>query len=89
MKDILPDESWRWQRLEMEFRRVVAGYGYAEVRTPLIEATELFVREIGADTDVVEKEMYSFERHGDALTVRPDGTAGVARAYVQHTVRAR
>ena len=88
MKDILPEQAWRWQRLEQEFRRVVELRGFGEVRTPLIEPTELFVREIGADTDVVEKEMYSFDRHGDALTVRPEGTAGAARAYVQHSVHA-
>lgn len=89
MKDILPAESWRWQRLETQFRRVAELHGFREVRTPLLEPTELFVREIGSDTDVVEKEMYSFERHGDALTVRPEGTAGAARAYVQHAVNAR
>lgn len=89
MKDILPEQIRLWHRLEQEFRRVVKLYGYGEVRTPLIEATELFVRQIGAETDMVEKEMYSFERHGDALTVRPEGTAGAARAYVQHSVHAR
>lgn len=89
MKDILPEQIRLWHRLEREFRETVELYGYAEVRTPLIEATSLFVRQIGEDTDVVEKEMYSFERHGDALTVRPEGTAGAARAYVQHSVYAR
>jgi histidyl-tRNA synthetase len=88
MKDILPAQAWRWQRLEQEFRDVAELRGFAEIRTPLIEPTELFVRQIGADTDVVEKEMYSFDRHGDALTVRPEGTAGAARAYVQHSVQA-
>ncbi len=88
MKDILPDQSARWQRLEQTFRDIVSRYGYGEVRTPLLEATELFVREIGEDTDVVAKEMYSFERHDDKLTVRPEGTAGAARAYVQHNVQA-
>ncbi len=88
MKDILPAEAVRWQRLEASYRAIVARYGYGEVRTPLLEATELFVREIGADTDVVAKEMYSFERHEDRLTVRPEGTAGCARAYVQHNVAA-
>lgn len=84
MNDILPDEIRRWQRVESAFRRVAELYGYEEVRTPLIEDTSLFVRQIGETTDVVEKEMYSFERHGDRLTVRPEGTAGAARAFVEH-----
>ena len=89
MKDILPAEVTRWQRLEQQFRDIVERYGFGEVRTPLLEATELFVKEIGEGTDVVDKEMYSFERHGDHLTVRPEGTAGATRAYVQHSVAAR
>lgn len=84
MNDILPDEIRKWHRVESTFRRVSELYGYEEVRTPLIEETTLFVRQIGETTDVVEKEMYSFERHGDRLTVRPEGTAGAARAYVEH-----
>jgi len=86
MKDILPEQTVRWQWLEQQFRRIVERYGYFEVRTPLLEATELFEREIGETTDVVEKEMYSFERHDDRLTVRPEGTAGAARAFVQGKV---
>jgi len=89
MKDILPEQVVLWQRVEHEFRTVAERYGFREVRTPLIEHTELFVRQIGEGTDVVEKEMYSFERHSDRLTVRPEGTASAARAYVQHTVYAR
>lgn len=89
MNDILPEEVVRWQQLERAFRLHAELHGYAEVRTPLVEPTELFRREIGEATDVVEKEMYSFERHGDHLTVRPEGTAGAARAYVEHTVHAR
>ncbi len=89
MKDILPAEAPHWQRLERIFRETVELYGFREVRTPIIEHTELFVRQVGEDTDIVEKEMYGFERHGDGLTVRPEGTAGVARAYVQHRVSAR
>jgi len=84
MNDILPSEVRRWQRLEAAFRRHAELHGYAEVRTPLLEHTALFTRQIGETTDVVEKEMYSFERHGDALTVRPEGTASAARAYVEH-----
>ncbi len=84
MNDILPDEVQRWQRLEAAFRRRAELHGYAEVRTPIIEHTALFRRQVGETTDIVEKEMYSFERHGDDLTVRPEGTAGAARAYVEH-----
>lgn len=89
MNDILPDEAARWQKLESAFRMHVSRYGYDEVRTPIIEHTALFSRQMGETTDVVEKEMYSFERHENALTVRPEGTAGAARAYVEHHVHAR
>lgn len=89
MNDILPDEMVRWHRLEAAFRRHAELHGYAEVRTPLLEHTALFSRSIGETTDVVEKEMYSFERHGDALTVRPEGTASAARAYVEHQMHAK
>jgi histidyl-tRNA synthetase len=89
MNDILPDEAARWQKLESAFRTHVSRYGYDEVRTPIIEHTALFSRQMGETTDVVEKEMYSFERHENALTVRPEGTAGAARAYVEHHVHAR
>jgi histidyl-tRNA synthetase len=89
MNDILPDEMVRWHRLEAVFRRHAELHGYAEVRTPLLEHTSLFTRSIGETTDVVEKEMYSFERHGDALTVRPEGTASAARAYVEHQMHAK
>jgi histidyl-tRNA synthetase len=89
MNDILPGEVERWRRVEAVFCRMAELHGYAEVRTPLIEHTELFAREIGEGTDVVEKEMYSFSRHGDELTVRPEGTAGVARAYVEHSIHGK
>jgi histidyl-tRNA synthetase len=89
MNDILPDEAARWQRLESAFRSHVSHYGYDEVRTPLLEQTALFTRQMGETTDVVEREMYSFVRHNDALTVRPEGTAGAARAYVEHHVHTR
>ena len=84
MNDILPDEIGRWQHLETVFRRTVELYGFGEVRTPIVEPTELFIRSIGEATDVVEKEMYSFERHRDSLTLRPEGTAGAARAFMEH-----
>lgn len=85
MNDILPEQVPRWHRLEARFREVVERYGYGEVRPPLVEPTALFVRSIGDATDIVEKEMYSFEDRGDkSLTLRPEGTAGCARAYLQH-----
>ncbi len=86
MNDILPDEARAWHHVESVFRRKAELYGYGEVRTPLIEDTSLFSRQMGETSDVVEKEMYSFERHDDRLTVRPEGTAGAARAYVEHNV---
>jgi histidyl-tRNA synthetase len=89
MNDILPDEVVRWHDLESAFRHHAELHGYAEMRTPLLEHTSLFQRQIGETTDVVEKEMYSFERHGEALTVRPEGTAGAARAYVEHQIAAK
>lgn len=89
MNDVLPDEIGRWQRLERVFRSTVELCGFREVRTPIVEPTELFVRSIGEATDVVEKEMYSFERHRDALTLRPEGTAGAARAFIEHKIANR
>ena len=89
MNDILPDEVQRWQHAEAVFREIVARHGFAEVRTPIVESTALFVRSIGENTDVVDKEMYTFERHQDSLTLRPEGTAGVVRAYVERAVHAK
>jgi histidyl-tRNA synthetase len=86
MNDVLPDEIGRWHRLENAFRTQVELYRYEEVRPPLVEATALFARQIGEVSDIVEKEMYSFTHHGEELTLRPEGTAGVARAYVEHHV---
>lgn len=85
MNDILPEESWLWQHLELVIRRALDSYGYREIRMPVVEETALFARAIGAVTDIVEKEMYSFpDRHGDSLTLRPEGTAGCVRAVNQH-----
>jgi len=85
MHDLLPGESARWQHAESIVREVMLGYGYAELRTPLIESTELFSRGIGEATDIVEKEMYTFEsRSGDGLTLRPENTAGCVRSALQH-----
>jgi histidyl-tRNA synthetase len=89
MNDILPAEAVRWHRLEDAFRRHAELHGFAEVRTPLIEHSTLYRRQVGETTDIVEKEMYSFERHGDDLTVRPEGTAGAARAYVEHQIASK
>jgi histidyl-tRNA synthetase len=86
MNDILPAEARSWHRVEAAFRHVAELFGYGEVRTPLIEDTALFAKQIGETSDVVEKEMYSFRRHDDELTVRPEGTAGAARAYVEHSL---
>ncbi|MGD2136853.1 MAG: histidine--tRNA ligase [Gammaproteobacteria bacterium] len=85
MNDILPGETSAWQHLEDTVRAVVHAYGYQEIRLPLLEKTELFSRSIGEVTDIVEKEMYTFEdRNGDSLTLRPEGTAGCVRACIQH-----
>ena len=84
MSDILPDETPCWQFLEQTVAKVLAGYGYGEIRLPLVEKTALFKRSIGEVTDIVEKEMYTFDdRNGDSMTLRPEGTAGCVRAGIQ------
>ena len=84
MNDILPDETPSWQFLERTVAELLTSYGYGEIRLPLVEHTELFRRSIGEVTDIVEKEMYSFEdRNGESLTLRPEGTAGCVRAAIQ------
>lgn len=83
--DILPAEAVRWRQAESIIRRVLQGYGYREIRLPVLERTELFCRSIGEVTDIVEKEMYTFEdRNGDSVTLRPEGTAGCVRAGVEN-----
>lgn len=89
MNDILPDEVRRWQALESAFRRTAELHGYSEIRTPLLEPTELFVRSVGETTDIVQKEMFTLDHHGDSLTLRPEGTASAVRAYVEHNVASR
>lgn len=85
MNDILPDQSPVWQYLEQTVSRVLRNYGYQEIRMPIVEQTDLFKRSIGEVTDIVEKEMYTFEdRNGDSLTLRPEGTAGCVRAAEEH-----
>jgi histidyl-tRNA synthetase len=89
VKDILPAEAPRWQAIEGAARRLSSLYGYQEIRVPIFEVTELFARSIGASTDIVEKEMYTFQdRDGSSLTLRPEATAGVVRAYVEHNLGA-
>ncbi|MGB3092209.1 MAG: histidine--tRNA ligase, partial [Candidatus Zixiibacteriota bacterium] len=83
--DILPDESVKWQYLEDQLRKIFALYNYQEIRVPTFEETELFARSIGQDTDIVRKEMYTFQDQGRrSITLRPEGTAGVVRAYLEH-----
>jgi len=85
MNDLLPGASGLWQAVERVLRGTLNGYGYQEVRMPAVEKTELFKRSIGEVTDIVEKEMYTFEdRNGDNLTLRPEGTAGCVRSMVEH-----
>ncbi len=85
MNDCLPEVSGIWQQVEATLRQVVASYGYQEIRTPIVESTDLFKRSIGEVTDIVEKEMYTFEdRNGDSLTLRPEGTASCVRAGNEH-----
>ena len=85
MNDILPDQTLSWQYLEDIFRRLVQRHGYREIRFPVLEQTQLFKRSIGEVTDIVEKEMYTFDdRNGDSLSLRPEGTAGCVRAADQH-----
>lgn len=84
MNDCLPNETAQWQQVESVIRQVVASYGYSEIRFPIVEFTDLFKRSVGEVTDIVEKEMYTFEdRNGDSLTLRPEGTAVCVRAANQ------
>jgi histidyl-tRNA synthetase len=87
--DILPDEAGRWQYIEQTARRVFELNGFGEIRVPVMEKTELFCRSIGDATDIVEKEMYTFTDKGDnSVTLRPEGTAGVMRAFIEHKLYA-
>jgi histidyl-tRNA synthetase len=88
-KDILPGEIELWQQIEKAAANLFETFGYREIRVPIMEKTELFARSIGEDTDIVEKEMYTFpDRKGDLLTLRPEATASLVRAYVQHKMYA-
>ena len=88
MNDILPPDSARWEWLEAKVRDLMARYAYRNIRTPIVEPTALFVRGLGEVTDIVEKEMYSFDDrlNGEALTLRPENTAGVVRAVIEHSL---
>src|SRR5688500_5362056 len=88
MNDILPAEAHLWQFFEDTVRTWLAAYGYREIRTPIVERTELFVRSIGEVTDIVEKEMYTFldAMNGESLTLRPEGTASCVRSAIEHNL---
>jgi histidyl-tRNA synthetase len=86
--DLLPGDIEIWHAVELRIRRVFAAYGFNEIRTPILESTELFVRGVGEETDVVSKEMYTFtDRDGASLSLRPEGTAPVIRAYIEHQLQ--
>ena len=88
-RDILPEEVGSWHAIEQAARELFARYGYREIRTPVLEETELFARGIGAETDIVTKEMYTFaDRDGGSLTLRPEATAGIVRAVIEHNLAA-
>ncbi len=85
--DVLPDEAARWRGVEEAARRVAGLYGFGEIRTPIFESTDLFVRGVGEATDIVRKEMYTFkDGSGRSLTLRPEGTAPVIRAYLENSL---
>ena len=89
MNDILPDQSGWWQRVEETAGAVLTNFGYREIRTPVIEKLDLFSRSIGESTDIVEKEMYAFpDRKGEMLALRPEATASIVRAFIQHNLQA-
>lgn len=87
IKDILPSQTLTWQTIESTAHNLARRYGFAEIRIPIFEQTELYARSIGGTTDIVEKEMYTFQdRDGTSLTLRPEGTAGVVRAFLEHNL---
>lgn len=88
-RDVLPGESYKWHYVEDMFRKICGEFGYREIRTPIFEDTELFQRGVGETTDVVQKEMYTFDdRGGRSITLKPEGTAPVVRAYIEHKLYA-
>lgn len=88
-RDLLPPATGVWNRVEAVARSVFRVYNYHEIRTPILEETQLFARGVGEDTDIVTKEMYTFDDHGDSLTLRPENTAPVMRAYIEHRLDQR
>ena len=88
-RDLLPPFTENWNAVEREARAVFRAYNYGEIRTPILEETQLFARGVGADTDIVNKEMYTFDDHGSSLTLRPESTASVIRAYIEHRLDQR
>jgi histidyl-tRNA synthetase len=86
MNDVLPDEAPLWERAEDAARETFGQYGYRNLRVPIVEPTPLFVRSIGDATDIVEREMYTFDDHGESLTLRPEATAGIVRAAIEHSL---
>src|ERR1700758_952890 len=84
MRDILPPSSTIWNEAEAAARRIFTRFNYREIRTPILEETSLFARGVGEDTDIVSKEMYTFDDHGTSLTLRPENTASVLRSYIEH-----
>ena len=84
-KDVTPKESYKWQYIEAQARAICEAYGFREIRTPVIEHTELFLRGVGDTTDIVQKEMYTFDdKGGRSITLKPEGTAGAARMFLEH-----
>lgn len=89
-KDILPEEMYKWEYIEKLFKNICREYGYRQIRLPVFEYTELFQRGVGDSTDIVQKEMYTFEdKGGRSITLRPEGTAGTVRAYIEHGMASR
>src|SRR3984957_2407142 len=85
VRDILPPESMLWNRVEQTARDVFGTFGFAEIRLPIFEPTDLFARSVGQETDIVSKEMYSFQdRDESSVSLRPEATASVVRAYIEH-----
>ena len=89
-RDILPGDVEIWQQIEKQAVSLFKDFGFTEIRIPIMEKTELFARSIGEDTDIVEKEMYTFpDRKGDLITLRPEATASIVRSYIQHKMYAK
>ena len=88
-KDMLPQDAYKWQYIEKEWKKICAEYGFKEIRTPVFEATELFNRGVGDTTDIVQKEMYTFEdKGGRSITLKPEGTSPPVRAFIENNIYA-